>query len=172
MEADGSLPTNSEASGRLGLRDPGPLTANRGAEVYRGGRDAGSDAPLDAGDPTTVNPDHRIRVLIADDDATVRNALSFLIDGEDHLEVVGVASDADQAIELASRVHPDIALLDVQMPGGGGSRATSEIRRMTPRTRVVALSGHGERNFVLEMLRAGPRAISLREHRLKRYSRR
>lgn len=108
-----------------------------------------------------------IRVLIADDDASVREALAQLIDGESFLEVVGTASDADEAIAVASASHPDVALIDVQMPRGGGQRATTEIRKVSPATRVVALSAHGDRAFVLEMLRAGAKSYVVKGARVE-----
>jgi EAL domain-containing protein (putative c-di-GMP-specific phosphodiesterase class I)/CheY-like chemotaxis protein len=108
-----------------------------------------------------------IRVLIADDDANVRETLARLIGGEATLEVVGTAGDADQAIGLASATHPDVALVDVQMPGGGGQRATLEIKKVSPATRVVALSAHGERTFVLGMLRAGATSYLIKGARVE-----
>ena len=100
----------------------------------------------------------RIRVLIADDEPSVREALADLIATEPSLELVGMAEDAGQAAELAVAHHPDIAVVDVKMPGGGGPRATREIRRGSPGTKVIALSAYGDRGTVLEMLRAGASA--------------
>jgi EAL domain-containing protein (putative c-di-GMP-specific phosphodiesterase class I)/FixJ family two-component response regulator len=97
----------------------------------------------------------RIRVLVADDEPVVRAALAELVEAEDTLELVGVANDAQQAIDLALREHPDVALLDVKMPAGGGPRAAREIRIGSLQTRVVALSAYEDRTSVLEMLRAG-----------------
>jgi signal transduction histidine kinase len=97
----------------------------------------------------------RATVMIADDDEALREALGDLIDAEDSLDLVGTAADADEAIAMAIERQPDVALLDVKMPGGGGPRAAREIRAACPRTRVVALSAHEERTTVLEMLRAG-----------------
>ena len=99
-----------------------------------------------------------IRVLIADDEPLIREALADLFGSEDSLELVAVAADADEAIELAVRTRPDVALLDVKMPGGGGPRAAREIRSLSPRTRIVALSAHEDRASVLEMLSAGAAA--------------
>jgi EAL domain-containing protein (putative c-di-GMP-specific phosphodiesterase class I)/FixJ family two-component response regulator len=96
-----------------------------------------------------------IRVLLADDDAPVLAALAEMIDAEPGMTVVGAASDTDEAIAIAGRERPDVALLDVKMPGGGGPRAAREIGRVSPATRVVALSAHGDRATVAEMLRAG-----------------
>jgi len=97
----------------------------------------------------------RITVLIAEDEPGVRAALSDLISIEDELELVGAAADAQEAIDMAREHFPDVALLDVKMPLGGGPRAAREIRDLSPTTRVVALSAYEDRITVLEMLRAG-----------------
>jgi signal transduction histidine kinase len=96
-----------------------------------------------------------IEVLIAEDEAAVRQALADLVESDDEMHVAGTAADAEEAIRLADRVHPDVALVDVKMPGGGGSRAARKIRETSPDTRVVALSAYEDRLTVLEMLRAG-----------------
>jgi EAL domain-containing protein (putative c-di-GMP-specific phosphodiesterase class I)/FixJ family two-component response regulator len=97
----------------------------------------------------------RIRVLVADDEPVVLAALAELVEAEDTLELVGMAKDAQEAIDLALREHPDVALLDVKMPAGGGPRAAREIKIGSHQTRVVALSAYEDRTSVLEMLRAG-----------------
>jgi EAL domain-containing protein (putative c-di-GMP-specific phosphodiesterase class I)/AmiR/NasT family two-component response regulator len=105
--------------------------------------------------PTEARGLSRVRVLIAEDEPLVRAALAELIQQDSTLELVGVAKDATQAIELASAIHPDVALLDVKMPGGGGPVAARGISLCAPQTRVVALSAYDDRTSVLEMLRAG-----------------
>ena len=97
----------------------------------------------------------RIRVLIADDEPMVRDALADVIAGEASLELVGAAEDADQAIALARLHGPDVALLDVKMPAGGGVRAAARIRACSPRTHVVGLSAYDDRGSVLHMIRSG-----------------
>jgi EAL domain-containing protein (putative c-di-GMP-specific phosphodiesterase class I)/ActR/RegA family two-component response regulator len=94
-------------------------------------------------------------VLIADDQVEVREALELLVTSEPTFELVGLAEDVDEAIALARRHHPDVALVDFKMPGGGGPRATREIRECSPGTRVLALSAYGDRSSVFQMLRAG-----------------
>ncbi|MGI8616257.1 MAG: EAL domain-containing protein [Actinomycetota bacterium] len=71
------------------------------------------------------------------------------------MDVVGTARDASEAIDLAELHEPDVALLDVRMPGGGGSRAAREIRRRSPETRIVALSASTDPRTVASMVRAG-----------------
>jgi DNA-binding NarL/FixJ family response regulator len=104
-------------------------------------------------DPSRVPGDSSPRVLIADDDPDVRAVLSAQLAAE--FEVVGTATDTDEAIALAAETRPDIALVDVQMPGGGGLRATREIREAAPDTTIVALSADESERVVLDMLKAG-----------------
>jgi len=100
-------------------------------------------------------PLDRIQVLIAEDEEAVLQALVELVSSAEDMQVVGAARDAEEAIKLAEGSCPDVALVDVRMPGGGGARTTQEIRARCPRARVVALSAYEDRSSVLEMLRAG-----------------
>ena len=85
----------------------------------------------------------------------MRTALAALLSAEPTLDFAGAAADADEAVELALRHRPAVCVVDVTMPGGGGPRATREIRRCCPGTEVLALSGREDRESVVEMLRAG-----------------
>jgi EAL domain-containing protein (putative c-di-GMP-specific phosphodiesterase class I)/AmiR/NasT family two-component response regulator len=96
-----------------------------------------------------------IRVLIADDEQLVREALTEVLDAHSLIEVVAVAVDAEEAIELAREAQPDVALVDVKMPAGGGARAARGILECSAQTRVVAFSAYDDRAIVLDMLRAG-----------------
>ncbi|MDP9492166.1 MAG: EAL domain-containing protein [Actinomycetota bacterium] len=96
-----------------------------------------------------------IRVLIAEDDAAVRDALSAVIAGESGLALVAAVGDGEAAIEAAAREQPDVALLDVRMPRGSGAEAARGIAECSPKTKVVALSASEDRAAVLEMLEAG-----------------
>jgi PAS domain S-box-containing protein len=98
---------------------------------------------------------NRVTVLVADDDAAVRQALSDLISDEPGLTLVAVAASADEAIQLAAEHRPAVALLDVRMPGGGGLRAAREIAVCSPGTRVLTLSAYEERAGVYEMMEVG-----------------
>lgn len=97
----------------------------------------------------------RIRVLLAEDELSVRDALAALILREPTLELVGTAGDAIEAGDAAALSQPDVALVDVKMPGGGGPRATKTIRERSPGTRVVALSAYEDHGAVQQMLAAG-----------------
>jgi len=98
-----------------------------------------------------------IRVLIADDSQHSREALSALIGLEPDLEVVGAAADVEEAINLASQHAPDVAIVDVRMPGGGGRRAAEGIAVASPATTVIALSAYDDARSVLEMFEGGVR---------------
>jgi len=95
------------------------------------------------------------RILIADDDANIREALRDLLDSEDGLEVVAVAADAPEAVNAATLERPDVAILDVKMPGGGGVRAAEGIRVASPGTRIVALSAWDDGETMRRMRQAG-----------------
>jgi DNA-binding NarL/FixJ family response regulator len=96
-----------------------------------------------------------IRVLVADDEETVVDVLRALIGSDPSLRFVGAANNAEDAIEMTARERPDIVLLDVRMPGGGGLRATREIIKRCAPTKVVALSAHQDSDTVIGMISAG-----------------
>jgi EAL domain-containing protein (putative c-di-GMP-specific phosphodiesterase class I)/CheY-like chemotaxis protein len=97
----------------------------------------------------------RTRVLVADDEPGVLEILAEVVRGGEDVELVATARDAVEAAEFSKLQRPDVAVLDVKMPGGGGPWATREIRAACPGTKVVALSAFDDREAVLEMLRAG-----------------
>src|SRR5919198_1443017 len=99
-----------------------------------------------------------VRVMVADDDADARGLLEKYVKGEPALQLVGAAADAESAIALARDLQPDAALLDVNMPGGGGVHAAREISSVSPGTSIVALSGIDDRGTVIDMLEAGASA--------------
>jgi len=103
---------------------------------------------------TSGPPDGGVRVLIADDDPRIRRVMELFLEREG-LEVAAVAADAEEAIRLAAAERPDVALLDIRMPGGGGPAAARGIAALSPETRIVAHSALEDREPVLEMLRAG-----------------
>jgi EAL domain-containing protein (putative c-di-GMP-specific phosphodiesterase class I)/CheY-like chemotaxis protein len=96
-----------------------------------------------------------IRVLVVDDEDSVVDVLRALIGSDPSLEFAGAASDAERGIELALRERPDVVLMDVRMPGGGGVRAVREITRRCPPTKVVALSAHEDADTKIRMIGAG-----------------
>ena len=104
-------------------------------------------------DTTTWESSGRPRLLIADDDPIVRSLLSTQLAGD--FEICAVASDATEASELAEQHRPDAALVDVEMPGGGGLAAVREISARSPDTCIVILSGDESQDVVVELLNAG-----------------
>ena len=85
------------------------------------------------------------RLLVAEDDPAARAMLEALLTDADGLEVVASVADAEQAIAAASAQRPDVCVLDVTMPGGGGPHAARKIREACPAARLVALSGRRDR---------------------------
>ncbi|GBD08134.1 Oxygen regulatory protein NreC [Candidatus Thermoflexus japonica] len=96
-----------------------------------------------------------IRILIADDHAIVRAGIRALLQLHPDFEVVGEAADGYEAILQVRRLQPDVVLMDLAMPGMDGLAATHEICRIAPQTRVLVLSQHENREYVLPALRAG-----------------
>ena len=84
-----------------------------------------------------------IRVLLVDDHAGFRSSLASFLMKQKGVAVVGEAINGEEAIEKAERLQPDLVLMDLNMPVRGGFEATQEIKRRSPRTRVVILSMHG-----------------------------
>ena len=96
-----------------------------------------------------------IRILVADDDPLARELVVSIVSGEEDLELVASAEDADGAIEMAAQHKPDVAVLDWVMPGGGGPQAARGIQRVSPDTKIVALTASDMQEASLDMLRAG-----------------
>jgi two-component system nitrate/nitrite response regulator NarL len=97
----------------------------------------------------------RIRVLIADDHDTFRTSLSDCLRTEPDIEVVGYASNGQQAIERADALDPDVILMDISMPVMNGITATERIAMEHPRTRIVAFSMHDTAELLVRMVQAG-----------------
>jgi DNA-binding NarL/FixJ family response regulator len=96
-----------------------------------------------------------VRVLIADDDPVMRMLMTAIVARDPELTLAGEAEDADAAVAAAERLAPDVALLDLEMPGGGGVAAARAIRERAPGVRVLALSAHAEEAARAEMTAAG-----------------
>jgi DNA-binding NarL/FixJ family response regulator len=98
-----------------------------------------------------------IRVLIADDQRVVREGLAMVLGLLPDVDVVGAASDGDEAVALAGDLHPDVVLMDLRMPRCDGVEATRQLREREPGTKVVVLTTYSDDRSVLEALRAGAR---------------
>lgn len=97
----------------------------------------------------------RIRILIADDHALVREGVRALLGLSEEFEVVGEAADGREAIEACRRLAPDVVLMDVAMPGLGGLEATLAIKDEKPQTRILVLTQYADREYVSRFLKAG-----------------
>lgn len=104
-----------------------------------------------------------IRVLVADDHPVVRQGLCTMLELEEDIEVVGRASDGAEAVALAQSVHPDITLMDVQMPGLDGIEALRRIRAADPGALVIVLTTYENEDYIFPSLRAGARAYLLKD---------
>ena len=97
----------------------------------------------------------RIRVILADDHALVRQGVRQFLELAADIEVVGEAADGAEALRLVETCQPDVAILDVQMPAGGGIEATRQIKERFPQVRVLVLTAYEEDPYVFALLRAG-----------------
>ena len=98
-----------------------------------------------------------IRVLLADDHAMLRQALRNVLEREHEIEVIAEANNGADALRLARELRPDVVVMDISMPGVDGINATRRLLASTPAARVLALSTHAERHFIMQMLAAGAR---------------
>ena len=116
-------------------------------------------APEPAPAPVAVGQGAKIRILVADDHATVRAGLARLLAQETDMEVVGEAGNGREAVELTDRLRPDVILMDIRMPVLDGIGATRAIRSAHPESRVIGLSMYNEAEHVHVMRAAGAEAL-------------
>ena len=105
----------------------------------------------------------RHRVLLVDDHRIVRDGLRNLLTREPWVEVVGEAADGLTAVDAALRLHPDLVIMDLTLPGLNGFETTRRIAVALPRTRVVILSMHSDHRFVEEAFAAGAAGFVVKE---------
>src|SRR5881397_2066520 len=103
----------------------------------------------------------RMRLLIADDHRMFREGVKAALPPEE-FEVVAETSDGQDAVRLARKLQPDLALLDISMPGLNGVDSAREVLRASPHSRVVVLTMHRDDAYLLEALRAGARGYVLK----------
>lgn len=96
-----------------------------------------------------------LRVFIADDYGVVREGLKALVNAQPGLQVVGEAADGQVACQEVERLRPDVAVLDISMPGMGGGAAAEHLKRTCPEVRVVALTVHEDESYLRGLLEAG-----------------
>jgi DNA-binding NarL/FixJ family response regulator len=96
-----------------------------------------------------------IRVLIVDDHAILREGVRALLASQADIEVVGEASDGQEAISAVERLDPDVVLMDIAMPGLGGIETSLELKKQGRRARILILSQYDDREYVRRLLKAG-----------------
>ena len=96
-----------------------------------------------------------IRVLICDDQVVVTDGLEMILAADPDMEVVGMAHDGAEALELIPDTHPDLVLMDLKMPGVNGIQATREIKQRHPEVKVLVLTTFGEDEWVFDAVRSG-----------------
>jgi DNA-binding NarL/FixJ family response regulator len=104
-----------------------------------------------------------IRVLLADDQRLVRAGFRMILGDEEDLEVIGEAADGLEAVELVTRLHPDVVLMDIRMPGIDGIEATRRAVAACPETKVVVLTTFDLDEYVYAALQAGASAFLLKD---------
>lgn len=103
----------------------------------------------------TDGSEKAIRVLLVDDHVVVRKGLRALLDREAAIEIVGEAENGEEAVRAAERLRPDVILMDLEMPGVGGTDATRRITESRPDARIVVLTSHASEEDVFPALKAG-----------------
>ena len=105
----------------------------------------------------------RIRVVVVDDHAVVREGIRGVLASSSDIEVVGEASDGTEALQLVTATRPDVVVLDLTMPGMSGLEATAKLREEFDEVRVLILSMHDHPEYVLQAVRAGAHGYVLKD---------
>ena len=104
-----------------------------------------------------------IRVLLADDQALIREGLAIILNAQPDIRVVGQAADGQEAVDLAGRLQPDVILMDIKMPRMDGIKATRQIKEDLPEIPIVILTTYAEDELVFEGIRAGASGYLLKD---------
>jgi DNA-binding NarL/FixJ family response regulator len=104
-----------------------------------------------------------IRVLLVDDHALIREGIRTMLAAEPDIEIAGEASNASEAVDLASQRRPDVVLMDIGMPGPSSFEAARQIRKERPDTRIIFLSMYDDDEYVSECVRIGASGYILKE---------
>jgi DNA-binding NarL/FixJ family response regulator len=111
---------------------------------------------------TVGNGDVNIKVLLVEDHKIVREGIRFFLENQPDIDVVAEADNGETALQLSSELHPDVALMDLNMPVLNGIDTTRRISSEYPETRVLILSMHSEKQYLMEALRAGAKGFILK----------
>ena len=104
----------------------------------------------------------KLRILLIDDHAVVLEGLKSLVNAQADMEVVGEASDGRSALALARATRPDVAVLDISMPGQGGAATAEQLKRDLPAMKVLALSVHEDKGYLRLLLESGASGYALK----------
>jgi len=105
----------------------------------------------------------RLRVMVVDDHALFRRGLEMVLGDEPDIELVGEASDGEEAVQKAAEVMPDIVLMDVRMPKRSGIEATAEIKELMPHVKILMLTISDEETDLYDAIKAGASGYLLKE---------
>jgi NarL family two-component system response regulator LiaR len=108
---------------------------------------------------------NKIKILIADDHAVVRDGTRQILEQESDMDVVAEAADGEEAVRLAGSSRPDVAIIDIAMPGVDGIEATRRIKSLYPSITVLILSAYDDDQFVFSLLEAGAAGYLLKSVR-------
>ena len=97
----------------------------------------------------------KIKILIADDQALIRDGLKTLLDLEEDFEVIGTAVNGFEALDAVKKLRPDILLLDIRMPGMGGVECVREMKRINSSTKVIMLTTFNDDEYIINAIAAG-----------------
>lgn len=97
----------------------------------------------------------KIKILLVDDHAIMRDGIRALLGLHDDFEIVGETSQGDEAVEKAHELAPDVIIMDITMPGMDGLEATRRIRKKNPGAKVLVLTQHDNREYILSSIKAG-----------------
>jgi len=105
----------------------------------------------------------KLRIVIAEDHNTVREGIKLLVNAQDDMEVIGEAGDGEAVISLASKLDPDIVLMDISMPVLNGLKATKKLRSLRPNIKILTLTRHTDDGYLRQLIAAGANGYVLKQ---------
>jgi DNA-binding NarL/FixJ family response regulator len=104
-----------------------------------------------------------MKIIICDDQAVIREGLELLLNLENDIQVLGLAQEGMEAIELVDKLHPDLVLMDLKMSGVNGVEATRQIKKLVPDTKVLVLTTYDDDEWIFDAIRAGASGYLLKD---------
>ena len=106
---------------------------------------------------------NKIRILLADDHPMVREGIRSSLAANPRFQIVGEAGDGEEAVRMTKKLAPDIVLMDINMPRTNGLEATEKLSREAPKAKVLILTMHNKKEYVLQIVRCGARGYVLKD---------